>query len=231
MIVLAITDGRRGVSELLRRMFQWRVHASWYAVALLLPITMSTAAAGLNILLGARPPSSQQLGTWPALAGTFALLLLVPGIGGAWEEPGWRGYLTPQLQGRHTGLTASLIVGVLWASWHVPLFVNGIVPWSDALTIIPIAIVFAWLFNASGGSVLILMLCHAMNNTMGWWRTMFLGADTTREDFVLLGLWCLVAVVVTALVGAERLGRGNVADESAPMSRRSLVIGGRPGTP
>ncbi len=144
MIVLAITAGRRGVSELLRRMFQWRVNASWYAVALLLPITISTAAAGLNILLGAAPPSSQQLGTWPALAGTFALLLLVPGIGGAWEEPGWRGYLTPQLQGRHTGLTASLITGVLWASWHVPLFVNGIVPWSDALTIIPTAIVFAW---------------------------------------------------------------------------------------
>src|SRR5689334_4686820 len=51
MIVLAFTEGKQGVYELLRRMIQWRVHPSWYALALLLPIVISTDAAMLNILL------------------------------------------------------------------------------------------------------------------------------------------------------------------------------------
>jgi hypothetical protein len=86
MIVVATTEGRAGVGELLRRMLRWRVAPRWYAVALLLPIVISSASAGLNILLGAVSPWPAQLATWPELFGEFAVLLLVPGIGGAWKS-------------------------------------------------------------------------------------------------------------------------------------------------
>ena len=91
IVVLALTEGRAEIGRLFRRMVRWRVSPVWYAVALLLPGVLAAIAAALNILLSAQPPSLDQLGGWPGLIPTFALLLLVPGIGGAWEEPGWRG--------------------------------------------------------------------------------------------------------------------------------------------
>nr|MDQ3736412.1 CPBP family intramembrane metalloprotease [Actinomycetota bacterium] len=92
LVVLAITRGKTGVVELLRRMVRWRVGLRWYAVALLLPVVITLAAAAFNVLLGAQAPSSVELGGWTSLFSTFFILLFIPGFGGTWEEPGWRGY-------------------------------------------------------------------------------------------------------------------------------------------
>ena len=67
------------------------------------------------------------------------------------------------------------------------------------------AVVFTWLFNSSAGSVLLLMLLHAMNNTMSWWNAMFSGVDEVRQGVLLAALWCLAAVVVVLMAGSERL--------------------------
>jgi membrane protease YdiL (CAAX protease family) len=113
------------VGGLLRRMVRWRVPLRWYAVALLLPVGLTAAAASLNVLLGAQTPSAIELGGWTDLFSTFALILLVLGIGGAWEEPGWRGYALTRLQTGRSALFASLILGVLIAGWHLPLWWSG----------------------------------------------------------------------------------------------------------
>ena len=66
LVVLAVTEGKSGVMGLLRRMVRWRVGLQWYAVALLLPIAVTLAAAALNVfLLGAqRTSSAADLGGW-----------------------------------------------------------------------------------------------------------------------------------------------------------------------
>src|SRR5215212_8516220 len=92
LLVLAITHGKSGIGALLRRMVRWRVGIRWYAVALLLPAGLALAATVLNVLLGAQAPSSAELGGWTGVLPLFFLLLLIPGLGGAWEEPGWRGF-------------------------------------------------------------------------------------------------------------------------------------------
>ena len=66
IVVLAISRGKTGVVGLLRRMVRWRVGLRWYAVALLLPVAISLAAAVFNVLLGAQAPSSVELGGWVA---------------------------------------------------------------------------------------------------------------------------------------------------------------------
>src|SRR3712207_1705038 len=90
LVVLALVEGRQGVGRLLRRMVRWRVASGWYAVALLLPLLVAGLASLLNVAFGADRPTSAALGQWTGIFGTFTILLLVPGFGGAWEEPGWR---------------------------------------------------------------------------------------------------------------------------------------------
>src|SRR5829696_2528171 len=136
LVVLAITQGKIGIVGLLRRMVRWRVAPVWYAVALLLPIAITLGATVLNVLLGAQAPSSAELGGWTSLFSTFFILLLIPGLGGAWEEPGWRGYALPRLQVGRSALFASLFLWVGVAVWHLPLMIVGEIPWSEIVFIL-----------------------------------------------------------------------------------------------
>ena len=209
IVVLAITRGKTGVVGLLRRMVRWRVGLRWYAVALLLPVAISLAAAVFNVLLGAQAPSPVELGGWMGLFSTFFLLLLVPGIGGAWEEPGWRGYALPRLQVGRSALFASLILWIGIVVWHVPLFMVGEIHWSDVVFMLGFVIVFNWVFNNADGSVLIIMLMHAMNNTISgsFIGPMFSGVDSVRQAWLYAALWCAVAIVVVVVYGPQHLSR------------------------
>jgi membrane protease YdiL (CAAX protease family) len=217
IVVLAVSRGKAGVMALLRRMVRWRVSPVWYAVALLLPIAITVAATVLNVLFGAQAPSSAELSGWTGLVPGFFVLLLVPGFGGAWEEPGWRGYALPRLQVGRSALLASLILGLLWAFWHLPLMVVGEVNWSDIVLVIAASVVFAWVFNSASGSVLIAMVMHAMNNTISgsFFGPMFSGADSVRESWLLAALWVAVAIVVVVATGPEHLSRKHSKQEPA----------------
>jgi membrane protease YdiL (CAAX protease family) len=209
LAVLAVARGKGGVGGLLRRMVRWRVGLGWYAVALLLPAGLALAATALNVLLGARAPSAADLGGWTGLLPGFAVALLIPGLGGAWEEPGWRGFAVPRLQAGRSALVAALILGALVAGWHVPLMVVGDVHWSDIVLIMGAAIVFNWVFNNANGSVLIVMLMHATNNAVSgqFFSPMFSGADSVRQSWMLAALWCAVAIVVVVVAGPAHLSR------------------------
>jgi len=104
---------------------------------------------------------------------TFAVNLLVPGFGGAWEKPRWRGYLLPQLQARRSTVAASLIIAVVGIAWHLPLFLTGEIQWLDVGSMVGGHILFAWIYNRTGGSILLVMLTHATNNTISaaWYRS------------------------------------------------------------
>ena len=115
-----------------------------------LPSSLTGAAAGLNVAMGAPVPTAAELGRWPDAVMTALVILCIPVIGGAWEEPGWRGFALPRLLGKHSPLVASLLLGIVWALWHLPLLVNGDQHWSDLLLVVLAAIVFTWVFgNAS----------------------------------------------------------------------------------
>ena len=217
VIVLGITRGKGGIVKLLRQMVQWRVPLKWYAVALLLPVAIAVAATGVNLLAGAQTPSATELGAWPSLLSTFLLLLLVPGIGGAWEEPGWRGYALPRLQVGRSALSASLILWVGLVVWHLPLFIVGEIHWSDAIFMFGFVVIFNWVFNSTSGSVLIIMLMHAMNNTISgdFFGPMFSGIDSTRQSWCSAAIWCAVALVVVVVAGPKDLSRQHRKQEDA----------------
>ena len=209
LAVLALSEGKSGIMGLFRRMIRWRVAPGWYAVALLLPAVLAAAATALNVLLGAQPPSSDQLAGWPGILPGFALALLIPGFGGAWEEPGWRGYAVPRLQRGRSALLASLILAALIAGWHLPLMIAEQIHYSDIVLIVAAVIVFNWVFNNANGSVLIVMLMHAANNAVSgsFFSPMFSGADSVRQSWLLALVWSVAAILVIAIAGPMHLSR------------------------
>jgi uncharacterized protein len=215
LVVLALTYGKAGIGGLLRRMVRWRVGLRWYAVALLLPVAITLVATSLNVLLGAKAPTSAELSGWTGIFSTFALVLLVPGLGGAWEEPGWRGFAVPRLQTGRSALFAGLILGVLIAAWHLPLMVVGEVHYSDIVSILGATLVLNWVFNNANGSVLIIMMMHAMNNTISgsFFSPMFTGVDSVRQSWMLAAVWCAAAIVVVILAGPAHLSRTHKKQE------------------
>ena len=170
LVAVALTawkEGGRGVGALLGRVVQWRVGLRFYAFALLLmPLTKLTVAVVHRWLVG----------TWPPFGETRPLLLVLATIlstvSQAGEEVGWRGYLLPRLT-RRTGLVvASLVVGALWAAWHLPLF---FAPGADTngqsfplyvLQATAYSVALAWLYWRTGGSLLLTMFMHAAFNNL-----------------------------------------------------------------
>lgn len=157
--------GGEGLRPLLAQILRWRTGLSWYALALAGPILVFGLALGIARAGGSSLPL---LGPGE-LVGAAGILLaaLVFAIG---EEYGWRGYLQPALQARRSPLAAALAVGAVWAAWHAPLFFDpeavqaGIPPLAFLALGIGLSVVFAWAYNGTGGSLLIVVLAHAMTN-------------------------------------------------------------------
>ena len=175
LIASGLIDGRAGIIALLRRLLIWRVGWFWYALALFGPAVTYLLGIAIHVLLGGTVPDFSQpfiVHLVPpsfgiALAGVVFLLYQVFANG---EEFGWRGYALPKLQARHTALVASLIIGVVWAFWHVPKYLTAGDPhdtpfWFFAINMIASAIIYTWMFNRTGGSLLLMLLLHAGVNT------------------------------------------------------------------
>ncbi len=196
---VALLDGRAGVASLFRRVIEWRFGVSWYVIALCVPVALVLAAVGVNVMTGAELRSPASLFNLPEL-GTLFLLQVFGVFSGPWEELGWRGFLLPRLLLRHSPLVASLIVGFLWALWHVPLFVSGAVPWADMAILVPIALLFTAVFVRTKQSVLAAFLMHAaLNAAAGVAVPLFEGGDQLGLYWSLGGVTTAVAVVMVAL--------------------------------
>ena len=83
IVVLSLTNGKPGLKQLFHSMLKWRVAPRWWAVAILLPVAVTLAAAGMNIALGAQIPSGADLGRWTSVLPTALVILLIPLFGGA----------------------------------------------------------------------------------------------------------------------------------------------------
>lgn len=215
IVVLSITHGRRGLSDLRRAMLRWRVSARWWALALLGPVAATLLAASLNLALGAPGPSSEDLGRWTNVVPVALIILLVPVIGGAWEEPGWRGYALPRLLAERSPLGASLVLGAIWAAWHLPVLVVGDQHWSDLVLVVVVTIVLTWLFQNAAGSVLVAMAFHATNNAVSgeYVSQWFDGSDSVRQSWLLVLVWGAAAALIALRAPGFR------AHRSAPAAR------------
>jgi membrane protease YdiL (CAAX protease family) len=216
-IVLVLIEGRKGcLRELLSRALIWRVGIQWWIFALFFMIVPSVASLYLYHLLGG--PAVDWSGLQPLykIVPMFIFLTIAAGIG---EEFGWRGFLLPRLQARHNALVSGLIVGVAWATWHVPLFFikgtsqyeqqldGGLLPaiLGYAVFVIVQSVQFTWLFNNTKGSVLLAAVFHGASNA--WAGYLGMGNVPFGGILTLAGLSVLITAVIVPLAGATNLSR------------------------
>ena len=212
--VAALIDGRREVGALLRRVTVWRVGVRWYLIALLGPVALLAAAASVNVLAGAQVATEGPLVDWLELGKLFGVQV-VGVFAGAWEELGWRGYALPRLLNRFSPLTASLGIGVLWAVWHIPLFMSGELPWADAAALVVLSVLFTAVFVRTRQSVLIAFLMHAAFNAAGGVTVLwFEGADRIQMYWSMTAVTAVVALAVISRQLRWWVGRPEVAVES-----------------
>jgi membrane protease YdiL (CAAX protease family) len=143
---------------------------------------------------------------------SFLLLSAVTGATG--EELGWRGFLLPRLQQRFNALISSLTVGVIWALWHAPLWLlpgygwDAIPYWSFALAVISASVLFTWVLNHTGGSLVMASLMHLTFN-YGLGAARILGLVPSPGDYWMVAsmLYTLYAAVVVLVAGPGKLSR------------------------
>jgi membrane protease YdiL (CAAX protease family) len=216
-IVTGVTEGKVGVVRLLRRCVRWRVGVQWYLfiligipiIVLLGAIVVPGAAAAFN------PVVAPLLAAYPL---AFVVTFFLGGPLG--EEPGWRGFALPRLQSRMGPLRGSVILGVLWALWHFPLFWSGV--WTPPtipnmimfiVMITALTIIMSWVFNHARGSVLITMLMHASFNTFANKIAAPLFPAPILNEYGLLPVTIgfTVTALVLIVVTRGRLGYGSSA--------------------
>jgi membrane protease YdiL (CAAX protease family) len=166
VILAACLEGRAGIKRLLGAIITWRVPPLLYAAALLLPAACVVPALVLYCF-GLHQPLDLSEWSLPLIL-FFVFLPFSP----LFEEVGWRGYLLPRLQARLHPVLAAVLLGLVWGAWHIPMILTqnaegdrtGTFLVEFILGTIPLSILFTWLFNRSGQSLLITILFHAAVN-------------------------------------------------------------------
>jgi hypothetical protein len=189
LIVIPLTQGLSGLRELGSRMIRWRVRWYWYAAALGLPLAVHLAIVGINVAGGAGLPSLTFTSLTTFLM-VFAIRMVNPVDGPLGEHPGWNGVALPGLQGSgYSPLLATMILAPLVAGWHLPTFfleegaLQPSVLVAGLVTTMAVTFWYAWLFNHTGGSILLLVVAHSVEGSIQY-----------ELGWIVMGVWCAVAI-------------------------------------
>lgn len=212
MVLVARSGGRSAVVRLLGQLFDAisRTGAKWLCVAvILMPIVSLIEYALLSHWNAALPAISLDAASALFLFSAFF-------VGAIGEELGWQGYAYPALRSSCTALRAGLIIGVVWAAWHVMPFVQlgrGVewILW-QSLCAVALRVIIVWLFEAAGQRILVAVVFHAMIN-LSW--AVFPAQGSAYDPFVAFLILAPIATVA-ALFGMPGNRHRAVADGFDP---------------
>jgi uncharacterized protein len=208
IVLTAIVLGRGALRKLLGRLLIWRVNPRWYWVVLA-PAALAGGVVAFNAFVGG-PAISVGV---PLLTVVITLAFMIFPGSAMGEEIGWRGYALPRLQAKRSALSASLILGVIWAFYHLPLFFTGqafrspsiLVPF--VISTIALSVILTWVYNGTGGSLLLVVLLHATANLPLTLLLEPLGSRAMVPFLLYVGLMVVAAIVVVIVAGSAHLSR------------------------
>jgi membrane protease YdiL (CAAX protease family) len=215
VVLTYLKQDRAAQRDYWRRVIQFnRIGPGWYTVIGLTVPALTTLAVLLDRLVGgqgAQLEAAQRFLSRPLAILPFAIFTLI--FGPIPEELGWRGYALDRLQARWSALASSLILGLAWTLWHLPLFfIAGTYQhqlglgspsfWIFMLDKVPQSILMTWLYNHNQRSTLSAVLFHFTINFTGE-----LFALTARAERYQVLLWVVAAIAVTLIWGPKTLTR------------------------
>jgi membrane protease YdiL (CAAX protease family) len=198
-VISSAYSGQSQVRERMASLLPSSPSLGWLTFAILFFPALYFVSWVIGILLGLKTSQPPLWDRPPVEATSLFLLtfLMTATLRGGMEEPGWRGFLLPELQKRFNPLVASLIIAVIWELWHIPLFINGFFSSGVvegmarmSLFIIPLAIFFTWVYNKSGGKLLVLVLLHTSFNVV--WSIV----PASFSFLPGLVIWTIVVIVI-----------------------------------
>lgn len=200
-VLTARASGRGGMRELYARLRVWRVGRWWFVVLIMQPAVLLVVAVTHNAL----GRGDEVLRAPGVTAGAVVTSLVFLVLASAGEEVGWRGLALPALQDVHGPVRASVVLGLVTATWHVPYWLlQGVLddhgPWYlaiDYLFILALTFQLTWLVNHTGGSVLVAVAFHVVFNIV---NVTILPVTASMGAFALL-------TAVECAIAAALLGR------------------------
>jgi membrane protease YdiL (CAAX protease family) len=211
LVVIGLTQGRSGFKDLGRRIVRVRVGPGWYAVVFLLPVLVILAVLALLTVLGGTTLDWTKLPPLTSVVFMLGLFMVFPFATPIAEEIGWRGFALPQLLKGHSALMASLILGAIWAIWHLPVVLSAPlirVPLPFMLAVIPLSVLTTWIFVNTRGSLFVMILLHAwFNAVLPYGFAAISPNDAALTWWLLAAVQGVAAIVVVAIWGPNLVRR------------------------
>jgi len=202
-----LCEGKPGVKTLWKRFWNLEMGLKWFMICVLFWLIPFGFPYILTRLIdGISPELVWVSQPWIPLVWFF---MNFTRSGGMSEEFGWRGYALPRFQAKWNALISSLILGVIWAVWHLPLWFilgdphQGTSFLTFSFYLILVSIFYTWLFNNTKGNILGAVLFHAMANTIAQMIPLW----GPNAGIYLFGVILIVVVLIIRIFGPKTLAR------------------------
>lgn len=207
IVFTAYLDGRAGLKSLFKRLLMWRVGFSWNLLALVIGPVIYALAVFLYTANGGSL-GEVNYGLLPWIPAVFLVSLF---LGPLAEELGWRGFVMPNLDTQNKLVKSGIIMGVIWAAWHIPLFwavigtsVSGFPVTFESVSLFFLASIgcsffYVWMFNKTEGSVFIALMIHLSWNASGNITSMLFPTMSAEQKLALYNypvaiVWSIIAI-------------------------------------
>lgn len=200
LFLLYREEGKEGIKKMLNKVMDTSFDKKWWLIIFIIFPVLIFIAYIASIMGDSPIPASEAKGLYWFLPFIFFAVLFTGGP--LTEELGWRGYALPRLQAKYSPFVSSVILGLIWSSWHFPQFIVPIEKtgmfyvtpiWSFILTVTAANFIYTWVFNHTNGSILAVILLHTQMNLFLW---IFPVLYTTTGYLWILGLFAVTAVII-----------------------------------
>lgn len=210
-------EGKSGMTTLLKRAVSINFKKKWFIPMLLLMPAITGSALLIAYLLGGTAPDLPLLSSPHLIIYWFIYLLLLSGP--LQEEFGWRGYALDKLQSKFSALKSSLLLGLIWALWHMPLnFTEGIGDQyslvistiiGSIISLMLLSVLFTWIYNNTGKSILAVMFFHASMNLSTFKLFPVFESEKALPLYTLFIL--IVVIIIVNVWGKKDLVRSKIS--------------------